>query len=156
MVISYKIGQKGKRIESHLGRVESTVVEILELENDEHIVFMSVSYTNEGIKTITVKTSKGNLLLAEGDSGDESEEEDSEEEGIMRQDINIHDQGKAVVGFQTKFNDYLEELHVYVDSRTDYDEMECMSPKGKGSRKVSEAGFPTHSNSLNIVPSPTS
>ena len=87
-------------------------METLKLAKDEHIEFVSASFSDKGVHTLTFKTSKNQLLMAEGET---------KEEGLRTVDINLTDYGKAVVGFKTAFNGNLEMMAIYTLSRLDVD-----------------------------------
>jgi hypothetical protein len=85
-------------------------METLKLDKDEHIDFVSCSFSSQGVHTLTLKTTKSQLLMAEGET---------KLEGIKTVDINLADFGKAVVGFRTGFNENLEMMAVYTLTRID-------------------------------------
>ena len=90
-------------------------METLKLDRDEHIDFISCSFSSYGVHTLTLKTNKNQLLMAEGET---------KLEGLKTVGINLADFGKAVVGFRTGFNANLEMMAVYTLSRLDAPQQE--------------------------------
>jgi len=85
----------------HIGSKEPEYVETIKLQKDESIQAMSVSYSKNGIHTLTIKTNKGNELIAESGADDE---------GDLQLDVDFKEDKKSIVGFRSGFNDYLEYL----------------------------------------------
>ena len=94
----------------HIGSKEPEYVETIKLQKDESIQAMSVSYSKNGIHTLTIKTNKGNELIAESGADDE---------GDLQLDVDFKEDKKSIVGFRSGFNDYLEYLWVYTAQAQD-------------------------------------
>ena len=85
----------------------------------EHINFISLEYTSSGFTSLSVRTTSGNLILADGNNDSDSEDSEWESDADLQKkriEFNLQDEGKAVVGFETRFNDCLESLCVFAAS----------------------------------------
>ena len=97
-------------IEEQIGENVPEYKEVLKLGKTEHLEFISCSYSEKGVHTLTFKTNQNQLLLAEGEV---------EAEAKWNVDINLQDHGKAIVGLWTGFNKNLESLAIYTAQRKD-------------------------------------
>ena len=116
--LEFKFKIDGKVVrEIQQGDGDPEFMETLTLGADEHIEFISCSFNKDGIHTMTIKTDRGQLLLAEGDIP-ESEYRASPNFS-KTVDVNLADIGKSIVGFRSGFNENLEMLAVYCSERLD-------------------------------------
>ena len=96
-------------------------METLKLDRDEHIEFISCSFSHHGLHSLTLKTTKNQLLMAEGET---------KLPGLKSVDINLSDFSKVVVGFRTGFNENMEMMAVYTMSRLDVEKRAEERPTG--------------------------
>ena len=55
-----------------------------------------MQFTEEGLREIMLKTSKGNMLVMDEHEGEEEEE-------VETRDFNLADEGEALIGFKGKY-----------------------------------------------------
>ena len=76
----------------------------MDLSDNEYLEYVSCSYSDRGVHTLTFKTDQNQLLLGEGEIQDE---------GTENVDINLADYGRAIVGLKAGFGEGLEMLAIY-------------------------------------------
>jgi hypothetical protein len=96
-----------------MGFEEPEYIESLKLSEGEDIDQISCSYSVKGIHTLAFKTTAGefsfsiNIIILGQHLLAESEIED---EGDKKVELNFRDSEKAIIGFRTGFNKFMEYL----------------------------------------------
>ena len=124
----------------HQGRKRAESAYTLELAHDEHVEFVKFYFNDKGITDLMMKTSQGNMLMLEEDNSEGEDKHDTSR--VQSKDINLSDNGEALVGFKGTTGLYIETLSVYKAKRLD--SKVNMSPK-KQKTTVVEA-MQVHSN----------
>ena len=81
----------------------------LELDSCEHIVFISTSYSTNGIHSIELHTSRGRKLLSVGEFG----------VGKQNNTVDLQEKGKGIVGVRCGLSGCVFSIGVYVALRID-------------------------------------
>ncbi len=89
------------------GKVEKAFT--FKLEEHEHIVGISVTYTDQAISSMHLTTSGDRVFVAESKCGAGP--------NTKEYDLDIHH--KALVGLRCRCREYLESMHIYVGVRVD-------------------------------------
>lgn len=105
----------------------------IELKHDEHVEFMQFQFNDKGIHDVMMKTNQGNMLMMDEESGVNQQ---AKYYKSQCKDVNLVDNGEALLGFRGTHNNYIETLHVYKAKRLD--------PNNNNNTKVSNTNTKKH------------
>lgn len=82
----------------------------LDMGENEHIEFIQFQYTTEGVREIMIKTSEGNMLVMDEETGNDGGD-------CYIRDFNLADNGEALIGFKGKYGRIIKSLGFYKATR---------------------------------------
>lgn len=103
-----------KIAKEHFAKAEPDLQFSIEMEEDEHIVFLQVTHIRKGVCNMLVRTSLKQIMKVEDDEVAEPEEDES-----TTVDFNLEDTGEALIGFSGTKGKFITGLSLLKIARLD-------------------------------------